>query len=241
VERFNERALREEIIQVCRLMYQKNLIAATDGNVSARWGEAYLITTPSGLNKGLMQPKDLVVTDFQGDLAPQEVAPRNGYRPSSELRLHLEAYRQRPDINAVVHAHPPITTALSVAGVSLAPCVVPETLVNLGTIVTTVYATPTSEQGPLVIHDLIREHDALVLDRHGAVTVGSSPLDAYSKLEKVEHTAVILLAARQLGRVRLLPLDEIRRLSAMRDAMLAPNRRFTAPDCALCRACEGLA
>lgn len=236
----NENDLREEIVQVCRLMYQKNLIAATDGNVSARWGDSYLITTPSGVCKGLIRPKDLVVTDMTGQLAPQDVAPRNGYAPSAEIRLHLEAYRQRPDIAAVVHAHPPITTALTVAGVSLAPCILPETLVNLGTILTTAYATPTSEQGPIVIRELIREHDALVLDRHGAVTVGKSPMDAYSKMEKVENTAVVILAARQLGRVQTLPLDEVRRLSAKRNAMLGPGRTFAGPDCALCRACEGL-
>ena len=220
-------------------MYEKNLIAATDGNVSARWGESYLITTPSGVCKGFIEPEDLVVTDYGGQLAPEQVAPRNGYHPSAELRLHLEAYRQRPDIQAVVHAHPPITTALTVAGISLSPCVLPETLVNMGTIVTTAYATPTSAQGPMVIRDLIRDHDALVLDRHGAVTVGTSPMDAYAKMEKVENTAVVLATAHQLGKVKTLSVDEVRRLSAKR-ARLLGGRGFTGPDCAHCGACEGL-
>lgn len=126
------------------------------------------------------------------------------------------------------------------AGVSLAPCVLPETLVTLGTILTTEYATPTSAQGPVVIRELIRDHDALALDRHGAVTVGRSVMDAYSKMEKVENTAVVILAARMLGRVKTLPLDEVRRLSAMRDAILGPDREYTGPDCDLCGACEGL-
>lgn len=235
-----ESALRREIVKVCRLMYQKNLIAATDGNVSVRWGESHLITTPSGLCKGLIEQRDLVVTDLEGRIAPDEVAPRNGYRPSAELRTHLEAYRQRPDIRAVVHAHPPITTALTVAGVSLAPCVLPETLVNLGTIVTTDYATPTSAQVPVVIRELIRDHDALVLDRHGAVTVGRSLMEAYAKMEKVENTALVIWVARTLGRVQTLPVDEVRRLSAKRDGMLGPERTFGGPDCDRCGECEGL-
>jgi L-fuculose-phosphate aldolase len=237
----NEARMRQEIVEVCRLMYQRNLIAASDGNVSVRWGERYLITTPTGLYKGFLRPEDLVVTDLDGQLAPEDVAPRNGYGPSAELRLHLEVYRQRPDVCAVVHAHPPITTALTVAGVSLAPCIVPETLVTLGSIVTTAYATPTSSQGPEVIRPYIRDHDALVLDRHGAVTVGDTVFSAYAHMEKVEHTAQVILAARQAGRIRTLPLDEVRRLSAMRDAALrSVGRSFEGPDCHLCGACEGL-
>jgi len=240
LDRNGERTIREEIVEVCRSMYRRNLIAASDGNVSARWGERYLITTPTGLYKGFLRPEDLVVTDLEGQLAPEEVAPHNGHRPSAELRLHLEVYRQRPDVRAVVHAHPPITTALTVAGVSLAPCVLPETLVTLGTIVTTAYATPTSAQGPEVIRPYIRDHDALVLDRHGAVTVGESVVGAYAHMEKVENTAQVIQAARQLGRVQTLPVDEVRRLSALRDAALRPGRSFAGPDCHLCGACEGL-
>lgn len=239
LDRVREQTLRQEIVQVCRMMHEKNLIAATDGNVSARWTDEYLITTPAGVVKGLVEPDDLVVTDNYGQVAPEEVAPHNGYRPSAELRLHLEAYRQRPDIRAVVHAHPPITTALTVAGVSLAPCVLPETLVTIGTIVTTEYATPTSAQGPVVIRELIRDHDALVLDRHGAVTVGRSPMDAYSKMEKVENTALVLTTAHSLGHVKTLPPEEVRRLSVMRARLL--GRPFPGPDCARCGACKGLA
>ncbi len=239
-DRNDEATRRQEIVEVCRLMYRRNLIAASDGNVSVRWGESYLITTPTGLYKGFLRPEDLVITDLDGRLAPESVAPLNGHRPSAELRLHLEVYRQRPDVRAVVHAHPPIATALTVAGVSLAPCILPETLVTLGTILTTAYATPTSAQGPEVIRPHIRDHDALVLDRHGAVTVGENVFSAYARMEKVENTAEVILAARQAGLAKTLPVDEVRRLSAMRDAALRPGRSFAGPDCHLCGACEGL-
>jgi L-fuculose-phosphate aldolase len=155
--------------------------------------------------------------------------------------MHLEVYRQRPDVGSVVHGHPPIATALTVAGVSLAPCVLPETLVTVGTIVTTAYATPTSADVPEVVRWLIRRHDALVLDRHGAVTLGGTALEAYARLEKVENTAQVLAVAHQLGRVKLLPRDEIRRLVEVRRQHLGPEgAERAAPDCAACGACEGV-
>ncbi|MEA3407115.1 MAG: class II aldolase/adducin family protein, partial [Chloroflexota bacterium] len=146
----------------------------------------------------------------------------------------LEIYRQRPDVRAVVHGHPPITTALTVAGISLEPPVLPETVVTVGTIPTTDYATPSSAQGPLVVRELIREHDALALDRHGAVTVGTTPLKAYFKLEKVENTAQVILLARLLGRLQTLPGEEARHLTELRAEMLGPGSHFSAPDYDLC-------
>ena len=234
----NQDDLRRQVVQVCRLLYDKNMLYASDGNVSVRWGEELLITTPSGVLKGLLEPEELVVTDLDGQMV-DEFNADNGLVPSAELRLHLEAYRRRPDIRAVVHAHPPITTALTVAGVSLAPCVVPETLVTLGQIATTAYATPSSEQGPQVIHDLIPDHDALVLDRHGAVTVGPTALKAYMRMEKIENTAQVIQIALTLGRLKTLPVDEIIKLSAIRDAMLGPERVFAGPNCEICGACAG--
>ena len=219
--RAQERAIRAEICQVCRLLYEKDLIAPLDGNVSVRWGQVHLITTPSGVFKGQLAPADLVVTDLIGALAPDEVSPLNGMRPSAELRLHLEIYRQRPDVRAVVHAHPPITTAFSVANRSLDVPVLPESLVYTGAIATTAYATPTSAQGPEVVRKLIRDHDALVLDRHGAVTVGQSAMDAFGKMAKVENTAWVVLLAHLLGHVQELPADEVALLAGKRREHLA--------------------
>jgi L-fuculose-phosphate aldolase len=221
LDRGLERAIRAEICQVCALLYEKDLIAPLDGNVSVRWGDDWLITTPSGLFKGRLQPDDLVVTDMAGQIAPESISPQNGYHPSAELRLHLEVYRQRSDVRAVVHAHPPITTAFTVAGRSLAAPVLPESLVYTGVIETTAYATPTSAQGPEVVRELIRDHDALVLDRHGAVTVGQSAMDAFGKMAKVENTALVILIAHLLGEVRELPPDEVTLLRRKRQEHLA--------------------
>ncbi len=207
-----EQELRQQIIAVGKLLHQKGYVAATDGNISARWGEDKVLVTPSGVSKGLMSPGDLLVTDLEGRLLDEA----GGGKPSSEFPLHLQAYRQRPDVRAVVHAHPPVAIACSIAGLSLEPCVIPEVVVMLGSIPTAPYATPGTPEGAEVIRELILTRDALLLDHHGVVAVGSSPMDAYLKLEKVEHAAQIILAARQLGRVTPLKPEQVEKLIDIR-------------------------
>ncbi len=198
----NERKAREEMIRIARLMYQKGLIAASDGNLSVKIGEDTLLTTPSGLSKGLLEEDDLVVTDMKGKRL------RGRYNPSSELRMHLKVYELRPDVNACVHAHPPISTAFSVAGLKLSEAILPETVFILGDIKFVEYTTPTTEDVPKAIEHCIRDHDALVLTRHGSLTVGKSLSDAYLKLESLEHSAHIISEAIQLARGPIAPLPE---------------------------------
>jgi L-fuculose-phosphate aldolase len=236
-DRMTEHELRAEIVRVSRLLWEKGLVAATDGNVSARLGSDRIIITPSGFSKGFIKPEHLIVTDMDGKLIPSYERGRRDLRPSSEMPLHLEAYRQRPDVQAVVHAHPPITVAFTIAGISLAQCVLPEVVVSLGSIQTTAYATPGTPEGAGVVRDLIRTHDALVLDHHGAVTVGKTVFDAYMKMEKVEHTAEITMAARQLGQVNLLPIEEVRKLVEKRRQALGLPATYESEFCALCGAC----
>jgi len=236
-ERQREAALREEVVRVCRLMWENGLVSASDGNVSVRLGKDRLLTTPSGVSKGFLAACDAVLIDMEG----QPVGPAAGRgkppKPSSEILLHLEVYRQRPDVEAVVHAHPPLAIAFTIAGVALTQCVLPEVIVNLGSIPTTAYATPSSPEGPMVIRELIRSHDALIVDRHGSVTVGKSLFDAYMKLEKIEHLAQVTLAARQLGRVAELPPAEVRKLVASRRSSLGLPPEYQGSGCANCGAC----
>lgn len=235
-ERQQEAALREEMVRVCRLVWEKDWVAASDGNASVRVGRERLLVTPSGLSKGFLSASDAVVTDLQGK--PVRSSYNGAARtPTSEIELHLEVYRQRPDVGAVLHAHPPTATAFTIAGVSLAQCVLPEVVVNLGSIPTTAYATPSTVAGAEVIRELIHDHDALILDRHGTVTVGPTLFDAYMKLEKVEHLARITLTARQLGRVGLLPQEEVRKLVEMRRRKLGLPPDYEGPGCVLCGAC----
>lgn len=237
--RRSERAWREEIIQVCRLMYQKGYVAATDGNVSVRLDDNLFLITPSGFSKGLLRPDQLLLVDEEGNVVGRSrYGPTRGLRPSSEILLHLEAYRRRPDIRAVVHAHPPITIALSIAGISLARCLLPEVLMTLGMIPTAPYATPASEESARAIAGLIDHYDAIVLERHGSITVGKSALDAYFKLEKLEHTALILKTVLELGREEPFPVEEVAKLVEWGVAKGRLNPRQVEDICRLCGVCS---
>lgn len=213
-----ENEWRQEIIRVCRMLWQKDYALATDGNVSVRFGPDRFLVTPSGFSKGFLEPEQLLVIGWDAEIISLRYGPTRDLRVSSEILLHLEAYRRRPDIRSVVHAHPPIAVALSIAGISLARCVLPEVVMGLGLIPTTAYATPASAEGAKVIAGLIESYDALILQRHGSVTVGKSALDAYFKLEKLEHAALITKTIMQLGGATPLPAEETAKLVEWRAA-----------------------
>jgi len=197
--------LKREIVQVCRLLHRKNYLAATDGNVSVRLGDRVLVT-PSGVHKGLMEADQVITVDLTGRVLMGEG------KPTSEIRMHLLAYELRPEVGAVVHAHLPYATACTLAGISLLEPILPEVVITLGGIPTAPYATPGSEEVPEAIRGFIREFDALLLSRHGAMTVGQDVMDAYNKMEKLEHTARVVLAARLQGPVAPLPPGEVEKL-----------------------------
>ncbi|MCP4165037.1 MAG: class II aldolase/adducin family protein [Chloroflexi bacterium] len=203
---------RQEIVQVCELMWRKDYVAATDGNVSVRMNDDLFLVTPSGFSKGYIEPDQLLLIDADANPVGARYGPARQLRPSSEILLHLEAYKRRPDISGVVHAHPPIATALSIAGISLARCVLPEVVMSFGLIPTTAYATPSSVEGTQVIAGLIESYDALILQRHGSVTVGKSAWDAYLKLEKLEHTALITKTLVELGGETPMSPDQVSKI-----------------------------
>jgi len=237
-DRQTEQAWREEIVRVCRLLYEKGYVTATDGNVSVRLSKSRILSTPSGFSKGFLAPEQLVVTDLEGRKIPAHEPASRDLEPTSELLMHLEAYRQRPDIGAVIHAHPPICVALSIAGISLARCLLPEVVVTLGLIPTAEYATPSSAEGPGAIRDLIAKHDALIIQRHGTLTVGKDPFDAYLKLEKVEHLAHVTLILRQLGRETPLSPAEVAKLLRMRREKGLAREGEEEDFCASCGVCD---
>ena len=215
----DERALRRKLVEVCHRTYRQGFIAAMDGNVSARLGRDHVLVTPSGFHKGTIGEEDLVVTDLAG----KKIAGR--HRPSSEFLMHELAYAERADVGAVVHAHPPIAVALALAGVSLQSCVLSESCLSLGAIVTAPYATPTTTEVPDSLRDLVRRWNAIILMRHGALTLGADLDQAYNRLEIVEHTAKIVHAARTIGPVTPLPEDEVdklRRLAGPAGVVIPP-------------------
>lgn len=208
----NETDLRESIVDVGRRLYRQGLIVAGDGNISARLTNDTILITPAGLCKGELDPADLVIISIDGTL----LQAASGRRPSTEHLLHLHVYRRRPDVLACVHAHPPTAVALTLVGVSMVEPLLPEAVLSLGPIPTAPYArTGTAEMGA-AIDDLIGDHNALLLSHHGALTVGASPLEAYYRMEQVEHCARILHAALLLGPIRRLPAERIAELEALR-------------------------
>ena len=236
--RSDGQALRKEIVRVGRLMYEKGFIAASDGNISARLDLRRILITPSGLHKGFLEPEQLLVVDGDGRRVGPSTAANRKLKPTSELPMHLEAYRQRPDIQAVVHAHPPTTVALSIAGVPLADCLLPEVIVFLGIIPTTAYATPASEENVRAIRELIANHDALVLQRHGSLTVGDSPMQAFMRLETVEQNSRIAFMLKQMGASHPLPAAEVEKLLQQRREMGLSRPGEAAEFCDYCGVCH---
>src|SRR3982751_3027300 len=202
--------LRADIVEIGRRMYSRGYTASNDGNISVRIAQDRLLMTPKSVCKGFMTPDMMCVTDLNGKKI-------SGDRdPSSEALMHLEVYRQRPDVNAVVHAHPPTATGFAVAGIPLDRAVLAEVLTTLGSIPLAQYATPSTAELPDAVRKYIKSHDGMMLANHGALTVGTDLYSAYYKMETIEHFAHISLVARMLGRENLISREEVVRLQALR-------------------------
>ena len=203
-------ALRREICEVGRRIYQRGYVAANDGNISIRLDTERILCTPTGISKGFMAEDMLAICNMEG----QQLAGQ--MKISSEIRMHLEVYKLREDIRAVVHAHPPTATGFAVAGIELTQCVLPEVVIGLGGIPLADYGTP---GGPDIVEPmkpLLREYDAVLMANHGVVTLGKDVMDAHFKMETVEHFAKIALVARQLGAVHTLNEQQVGDLIQLR-------------------------
>ena len=219
-----ESTLRADIVEVGRRMYARGYTASNDGNISVRLGPDRLLMTPKSVCKGFMTPDMMCITDLEG-------RKLQGDRdPSSEMLMHLEVYRQRPDVQAVVHAHPPTATGFAVAGIPLDRAVLAEVLTTLGSIPIAEYATPSTRELPEAVRKYIKAHDGMLLANHGALTVGADLYGAYYKMETIEHFAKISLVARLLGRENLLSREEVMRLQELRGSY---GIQAPAPICAV--------
>jgi L-fuculose-phosphate aldolase len=205
-----ESTLRADIVEVGRRMYARGYTASNDGNISVRLGADRLLMTPRSVCKGFMSPDMMCITDLDG-------RKLQGDRdPSSEMLMHLEVYRQRPEVQSVVHAHPPTATGFAVAGIPLDRAVLAEVLTTLGSIPIAAYATPSTKELPEAVRRYIKAHDGMLLANHGALTVGTDVYGAYYKMETIEHFAKISLVARLLGREHLISREEVNRLQELR-------------------------
>ncbi|MFQ5595925.1 MAG: class II aldolase/adducin family protein [Anaerolineae bacterium] len=216
-----EFTLRESICEAGRRMKAQGLAPGSDGNLSARLDEERILITASGFDKGFLKPDDLLTVNLAGELIPSVRQGRQHLKPSSETDMHLEVYRRRPDVQAVIHAHPPMAIACTVAGIRLDQSVLPEVIYHLGVIPTAPYATPGTPEGADAIRELVQDYNAILLDRHGALTLGVDIFQALMRMEWVEQAAKVVLAASSVGVVSGLPEEAIQRLYSIRHGKTA--------------------
>jgi len=205
-----EAAARRDILRIGAFLHQKSLVAASDGNISVRLSGGRILTTPTSMSKGLMESDDLVLVDLQGN----KLAGRRN--ASSELAMHLLIYELRPEINGVVHAHPPAATGFAASGIALNQALLAEVVLALGCVPLAEYGTTGTPELSATLRPLVPHYDAILMANHGVVTYGDSVMSAYFKMETVEHFARISIVSHILGRQNLLGRDEVDKLMIAR-------------------------
>jgi len=216
----NEREIREQICEIGRRIYNRNMVAANDGNISVKLNDNEILCTPTGISKGFMTPECICKVDALGNVIQSE----GGYKPSSEMKMHMRVYQKRADIGAVVHAHPVHATAFAVAGIPLSQPVLSEAIVSLGAVPIVEYGTPSTMEIPDNLEKYLGYYDAVLLENHGALTYSTDLLSAYMKMESLEFFAQILLKAKTLGDPKEFSVEEIRKLYEVRKKMAAPGK-----------------
>jgi len=205
--------IKHDICEIGRRMYQRGYASGNDGNLSVRVLENEIWTTPTGISKGFMEPDMLVKVDLDGNIIEGKL------KPSSEVKMHLRVYKDRHDIGAVVHAHPPYATAVAVSGVALDKPIMAEAVVFLGQIPTASYGTPSTDEVPKSIEPYTRGHNALLLQNHGALTWGKDLFDAYYRMENLEFYAHITFLTNIMGNANILSPQRVSQLLELRNKM----------------------
>lgn len=203
---------REIMCDICHKMWQLGWVAANDGNLSVKLPDGNFLATPTGMSKSFITPEKLVVINDMGEVLDAV----NGYRPSSEIKMHLRCYREREDVGAVLHAHPPTATGYAVAHIPLDRYTMIETVAAIGSIPVTPYGTPSTYEVPDAIAPYLQEHDVLLLANHGALTVGADAITAYYRMETLELFAKISLTAHLLGGEKEISKENIDKLIDLR-------------------------
>ncbi len=205
-----ERTYRDEIVRYGRMLHERGFVAAMDGNLSVRLDEKRLLVTPTCVSKGRMRSSDMVIVDQQG----KRISGRRNV--TSEIGMHLLIYRMRPDVRAIVHAHPPTATGFAAAGMALTEPLVCEVVMGLGCIPLARYGTPGTSEVGQTLEPYIPDYDAILMSNHGVVTYGDTIEHAYMKMETVEHFAQVALVTHLLGKQQPLSGDEIEKLISAR-------------------------
>ena len=207
----DEQLARRDLLRICHLLYERSYVVSSDGNVSVQLDDGRILATPTMTCKGRMTEDLIAVTDLDG-------RSLNNQRASSELTMHLLIYRERPDVKAVCHAHPPHGTAFAVAGLAIDQPILSEVILTLGCVPLAEYGTPSTDELSDAMRPLIKHHNALLMANHGAVAYGSDLWQAFDRLETLEHTAKIAILSRILGGSRNLSPDAIEKLINVRES-----------------------
>lgn len=210
--------IKKEICEVGLKLWQKGFVAANDGNISVKISDNEYYCTPTGVSKASLTPDMIIKVDKDGKKLEGKL------NPSSEIKMHMRVYRERPDVNAVVHAHPPVATAFTVADIDLDQYVLPEAVLTIGAVPTCDYGTPSTMEIPDSLDPYIQNHDAFLLRNHGALTVGCNLTKAFFVMEEVEFNAVICKHAMDLGAVHEISRDQLAKLMDLRKKMNLPGR-----------------
>jgi len=216
----SEFEIKQMICDIGKRIWTRGYVAANDGNITVKINDKEVLTTPTGVSKGFMTPEMIIKVDMSGKVLSNN--PK--YKPSSEVKMHIEVYQQRPDVRSVIHAHPPYSTSFAVAGIPLNKCVLPEAILVLGAVPIAKYGLPSTKEIPDAIRPHIQHSDAVLLENHGTLTLGPDLISAYHRMETLEHTAHIVFLARQLGNVNVLPQKEVNRLMDLREKFNIPGK-----------------
>ena len=210
--------IKKEICEVGLKLWQKGFVAANDGNISVKISDNEFYCTPTGVSKASLTPDMIIKVDKNGKKLEGKL------NPSSEIKMHMRVYRERPDVTAVVHAHPPVATAFTVADIDLDQYVLPEAVLTIGAVPTCDYGNPSTMEIPDSLDPYLQNHDAFLLRNHGALTVGCNLTKAFFVMEEVEFNAVICKHAMDLGAVHEISNDQLKKLMDLRKAMNLPGR-----------------
>ncbi len=241
----SEYAIKQQICEIGKRIYDRGMVASNDGNISVKIGPDEFLCTPTGVSKGFMTPEYICKVNSKGEV----IQAYEGFKPSSEIKMHMRVYKERPDVESVVHAHPMYATSFAIAGIPLTDPIMPEAVIALGCVPIAEYGTPSTEEIPDAVSKYVQYFDAVLLENHGALAFSDSLLSAYHKMESVEFYAQLLYQSKVLGGPKHLSDAQVQRLYEIRrqfgmtgkhPADLCPNNKSGKPSCHSCGgSCSG--
>lgn len=240
----SEFEIKKQICDIGKRIYNKGMVAANDGNISVKISDNEFLCTPTGVSKGFMTPEYICKVDKEGNV----IQANEGFKPSSEIKMHMRVYKERPDVNSVVHAHPIYATSFAIAGIPLTQPIMPEAVIALGCVPIAEYGTPSTNEIPDAVEKYLQHYDAVLLANHGALSYSDSLLAAYHKMESLEFYAELLYHSKALGGPKELSDSQVQRLYEIRrqfglkgkhPADICPNVKAGKESCHSCGHCGG--